>query len=377
MREQGYNMSRRATTVRNIETATLNILLEDFLRHIVDYRNYAETTLRAYRTDCGQFIKFLEDHQRPLSPEQVGTRDVRLFLSSLNNLSPSSVRRKLYAISSFFEYLRQSEILTTNPAAPIDPPKLKRKLPHVPSRDQCQQLLRACESARERLVVGLLYLAGLRRSEALGLDMSDVGVDVSAITVKGKGGHERMMPVSSRLRQILADYLQARDCDGPSLVANAVGNRMGTTSFYRLFDRVLERAELTDTGITPHTLRHAFASQLVRAGVDIATISELLGHANIATTSIYLHTTPESKMNAVECLCQDEVPGGDGPLGGQPRFHDGTGQVTTDHIGAERNDLRVVALPGQPRRVEVGDRCRKDSRHFIGGDGHSEARPAY
>ncbi len=297
-------MSKPAPTAAT-ETATLRVLLEEFLRHIVDYRNYSLATARAYESDCGSFVEFLEDRQRPLSPETVSTRDVRLFLASLNGLSPSSVRRKLYAISSFFEYLRQTEIVTTNPAAPIDPPKLERKLPHVPGRQQCQRLLDACEGTRERLIVGLLFLAGLRRSEVLGLDISDVAADLSAVMVRGKAGRERLVPVSSRLRGMLAEYLQVRSSDQPVLVVNAAGNRVGTTSFYRLFSRLLKRAELDETGITPHTLRHAFASELIRAGVDIATVSELLGHANIATTSIYLHTTPESKRSAVECLCRD------------------------------------------------------------------------
>ena len=155
--------------------------------------------------------------------------------------------------------------------------------------------------------MGLLFLAGLRRSEVLGLDISDVAADLSAIMVRGKGGRERLVPVSSKLRGMLAEHLQVRDSDQPALVANAARNRVGTTSFYRLFSRLLRRAALAGTAITPHTLRHAFASELIRAGVDIATISELLGHANIATTSIYLHTTAESKMSAVECLCRDSA----------------------------------------------------------------------
>jgi len=295
----------KSAPIAATESATLRVLLEDFIRHIVDYRNYSPATARAYKSDYRSFVEFLEDRQQPLSPETVSTRDVRLFLASLNGLSPSSVRRKLYAISSFFEYLRQTEMVTTNPAASINPPKLERKLPHVPSRQQCQQILDACESARERLIVGLLFLAGLRRSEVLGLDISDVAADLSAVMVRGKARRERLVPVSSRLRGMLAEYLQVRESDQPALVVNAAGNRMGTTSFYRLFRRLLRRAGLEETGITPHTLRHAFASELIKAGVDIATISELLGHANIATTSIYLHTNPASKRSAVECLCCD------------------------------------------------------------------------
>lgn len=283
--------------------STLQGLLDSFLSHIVDYRGYSPATARAYERDCSRFISFLEGGAHSGDPASIAPRDVRLFLSSLSGLSSATIRRTLYGVSAFLEHLVKTEIIPSNPASPIDPPKVKHKLPEVPSQSQCRRLLDACETPTESAVIGLMLLAGLRRSEVLGLDVSDVAADLSSLRIEGKGGRQRDVPVSAQLRTILDEYLSARDqTDSPALLVNAVGNRMQTTSFYRIFSRVLGRANLGDSGITPHSLRHAFATELVRAGVDVATISELLGHASIATTSIYLHANSATKRDAVERL---------------------------------------------------------------------------
>jgi len=289
---------RRART-----SADLEPLSDQFLEHIVEYRRFSEATARAYRRDIERLLEFLSSIGLSTTASDVTTGDLRLFLNSLRHLAPSSVRRTLYGVSSFFEYLREMEILSQNPAAPIDPPKVKHKLPEVPSRSQCRRLLDACETPSESTVIGLMLLAGLRRSEVLGLDVAAVAADLSSLRIEGKGGHQRDIPISSQLRTILQEYLPTRGATAcPALLINAAGNRVAVTTLYRLFRRVLDRANLGDSEVTPHSLRHAFATELVRAGVDVATISELLGHANIATTSIYLHASSETKRAAVERL---------------------------------------------------------------------------
>jgi len=302
-----------------VAEAALEGLLRDFLSHIVDYRGYSPATARAYERDCSRFIGFLEQTGRADDPAAVTPRDVRLFLSSLTHLSSATVRRTLYGLSAFFEHLVKVEIIPSNPASPVDPPKVKRVLPDVPSKWQCRRMLDACETPAESAVIGLLMMAGLRRSEVLGLDVADVAADLGSIRVHGKGGHQRAIPVCSHLKIILANYLAAREGESPALIANVVGERMQPTSFYRLFARIRRRAGLQDTRITPHSLRHAFASELVRAGVDIATISELLGHSNIATTSIYLHSTSATKRDAVERLRFDKAERGEGTDSTEPR----------------------------------------------------------
>ena len=280
----------------------LRSLLDSFLRWIGEYRRYSPLTVSAYERDCRRFIEFLQKHGASTAADEVTRGDIYRFIISLDHLSPATVRRALYALSSFFSYLVEMQSIDHNPAAGIVPPKLKRVLPRAPSTQKCQQILEACKTATEQCVIGLMLLAGLRRSEVLGLRMGDVAVDLGQLLVRGKAGRERIVPVGSVLRGVLRHYLEQREADSRWVIVNAVGRQMGISTFYRVCRRVLKRAGLADSGITPHSLRHAFATFLVRAGVDVATISELLGHSNIATTSIYLHATDSTKKEAVELL---------------------------------------------------------------------------
>lgn len=277
-------------------------LSEQFLQDLVSYRRYSQATADAYRRDIGRFLDFLGPRRPVASPRDVGTADVRMFLASLTELSAASVRRALYGLSAFFTYLVDTEILLVNPASPVDPPRAQRRLPTVPSKAQCRRLLEACETPMESVVVALMLFAGLRRSEVLGLDVADVAADLSAIRVVGKGNAERSVPVCSHLKTILAGYIATRHSDSPALLVNTVGERLQPTSLYRAFSRVRHRAGLQETGITPHSLRHAFATELVRSGVDLASISALLGHASLTSTSLYLHSTAETRRAAVERL---------------------------------------------------------------------------
>lgn len=286
----------------DLAQADIGSMLQGFLQHMSDYKHYSPLTVEAYSRDCQSFIKFLEQQGRPRNASDVTRGDVYAFTTSLGGLSPASIRRALYALSSFFKHLVDMEIIDRNPVTGIEAPKLTRTIPRAPTAEQCQRLLEACESPTEECAISLMLLAGLRRSEVLGLLVGDVAADLSQLLIRGKGRKERVLPVSPALRSVLRHYLAQRDTDGLSLIVNTVGGPMGINTLYRLFRRVLARAGLTNAGITPHSLRHAFASFLVRAGVDVATISELLGHASIATTSIYLHTTDGSKREAVERL---------------------------------------------------------------------------
>ncbi len=283
-------------------TASLRCLLDGFLRHLTEYRHCSPLTADAYEREAERFFRFLETQSSSKPADEITRGDVNRFLTSLHGLSPASIRRAIYALASFFRHLVDLEIVDRNPASDIEVPKLTRTIPRAPTAEQCGQLLQACESTTEECAISLMLLAGLRRCEVLGLQVGDVAADFSQLLIRGKGGKQRVVPVSLALHSTLRRYLKPRDTDGPSLIINTVGGPMGINTLYRLFRRVLARAGLIDAGITPHSLRHAFASHLVSAGVDVATISELLGHANIATTSIYLHSSDASKAQAVEKL---------------------------------------------------------------------------
>ncbi len=280
----------------------LQTMIDAFVRHLRDYRRCSPLTVSAYHSECCRFADYLLRTGHSCQVRDVGRGDLYRFIGSLDHLAPASVRRALYAISSLFNYLCDVEVLDRNPAAGIEPPKLERRLPRVLDAEQCARLLAACETPLEGCVIGLMLFAGLRRQEVIGLDVGDVPVDFAQLRVFGKGSRERCVPINPELREALEAYLAQRTAECPALIVNRVGRRMGVTTISRLFRRLRSRAGLDGTGISPHSLRHAFASHLLRAGVDIATVSALLGHSNVATTSIYCHATDITKTQAVNQL---------------------------------------------------------------------------
>lgn len=289
---------------RKPSRVSLDVLLEQFLQHLRDYDGASPATIDAYGRDCRRFIQSLRgaDTEAPVRAEEVTARDIRLHLASLDHLKPSSIRRALYALRSFSAYLCRMEFIAANPASTIDPPRSKRVLPTVPDTAQCKRILAACRTEREAAIVGLLLGTGLRRSELLGLNVSDIAADLSELRVEGKGGSVRVVPLAPSVQRVLRDYLAVRESDEPALILNQCGRRMAPTSLYRIVRRVLRKAGLADAGITPHSMRHHFACHLLRSGTDLATVRDLLGHANISTTSQYLHSTSTTRRDAVQSL---------------------------------------------------------------------------
>jgi site-specific recombinase XerD len=147
-----------------------------------------------------------------------------------------------------------------------------------------------------------MLMGGLRRGEVLGLNIEDLSAGLDQMLVRGKGNKERVVPLCQALRDLLSAHLDGRGGTCDPLFVGRTGNRTTVTSFIRLFRRLLKRAGLQDEGITPHKLRHAFGTSLVRKGIDVATIADLMGHHNISTTSVYLHASPTTKRAAVDKL---------------------------------------------------------------------------
>ncbi len=151
-------------------------------------------------------------------------------------------------------------------------------------------------------MVLMLLGTGLRRGELLGLDVSSLSADLSELKIRGKGERERIVPIPGQCRAALRRYLDSREAEAPALFLNRAGKRVGTTTFHRWFRRLLRRAGLDGSGLTPHSLRHSYATHLLRAQVDLETIRELMGHSSISVTGRYLATDPSRKRAAVERL---------------------------------------------------------------------------
>jgi site-specific recombinase XerD len=276
--------------------------LQQWLGHLTGYARRSPLTIRAYRADVEKFGHFLEAHRLPTAVDQINHRHVQAFGASLSDRAPATINRALDALGSFFGFLVRSGVVERNPVAQVERPKRARKLPRAATVEQCRALVAAARTPRDRAMVLLLLGTGLRRGELLGLDVSSLSADLSELKIRGKGERERIVPIPGQCRAALGRYLQVRDANGRALFVNRAGERVGTTTFHRWFRRLLRRAGLEGSGLTPHSLRHSYATQLLRAQADLETIRCLLGHSSVGVTCQYLSTDPSRQRAAVERL---------------------------------------------------------------------------
>ncbi|HMA17198.1 MAG TPA: tyrosine recombinase XerC [Thermoanaerobaculia bacterium] len=282
--------------------------IDEFETYVADARRYSPRTVRAYRSDLDRFADFWErefgeagSSKTPLS--RVDTLAVRSYLASLHRarLASRSLARHLSTLRSFFRWACREGHLEKNPARTLPAPRLPKTLPRAMTLPDTERLLEAGEDApfpeRDRALFELLYATGLRVSEAAGLDLEDVDFTSRLLRVVGKGNKERIAPFGESAGEALAAYLplrrerrrQAPDSDGSEPVfVNARGGRLTTRSMARLLKRRLRAAGLP-VEISPHALRHSFATHLLEAGADLRAIQELLGHASLSTTQKYTH----------------------------------------------------------------------------------------
>jgi integrase/recombinase XerD len=277
-------------------------LLDDFLEHLRVFRRCSPRTIEAYGRDVGRFMEFVEEHFPDAVPNTIKKRHVVRWASSLDYLAASSVSRAIDATSSFFRYLEDEDVVESNPVSGVRRPRQEQTVPTAATPEDCRRLMAAADTSRERAMIGLLAYLGLRRSELLALNVSDCAPDLSSVTVNGKGNKQRRLPVPPALQAIIQDHLQKREYDAAPLLLNRAGKRLGVTSLYRLWRRILVRADLTDSDLTPHSMRHGAATAWVRSGVDIRTIQRLLGHSSIETTAKYLHTNDATMQQAVATM---------------------------------------------------------------------------
>ncbi len=284
--------------------------MRSFLTYLEQYREASPLTIQAYTRDLKRLQKFLQTNQLPTDVRKITNRQVQAFAISMSGLAAATITRALNAISSFFSYLARSGWVESNPVDGVIKPKQKRSFACGPTLQHCRCLVQATSNLTERAMIMLLLSAGLRRCELLNLRTSDVAADLSHVRIVGKGGRERVVPLPMQTQQVLQEYLDGIKPTPEFLFTNAGGKRMDNTTFYRIFNRIVKRAGLDQDGITPHSLRHAYATTLLHSAVDVKTVQELLGHANLSTTSRYLHSDQATKRAAAEAL-PDFLVGGD------------------------------------------------------------------
>ena len=274
----------------------------DFLDYLTYERNVSINTIVAYRDDLESFVEFLGNDYFTLGRDQldfkrVDNLTIRAYLAHLarRKLARSSVARQLSALRSFFRYLMRESLVDANPARAVATPKREKHLPSVMQPADIALLLEQPDLAtplglRDRAFLELMYASGLRISELVGIDIDDIELRARLVKVRGKGGKERIVPFGSKAQEAIRACLPARHAaaDENALFVNYRGDRITTRSVRRLFDKYVRGAALR-AGISPHTMRHSFATHLLNAGADLRAIQELLGHASLSTTQKYTH----------------------------------------------------------------------------------------
>jgi integrase/recombinase XerC len=268
-----------------------------FLRHLEVERNASEHTRRAYSLDLQQFADFLRRETGVADVKRVDHLTVRSFLAHLHDagLQKSSAARKLAALRSFFRFLSREGLVARNPARAIISPKTEKRLPTHLEIAEIDALLdvpgTTPASVRARAVLELLYATGIRCAELVGLDLSEVDLPGKTVRVLGKGRKERVVPFGSRALESLEAYLRWRSGLGvrtDALFVNPRGRRLSDRSVRRLVSARV-RALALARRVSPHTLRHSFATHLLERGADLRAIQELLGHSSLSTTQRYTH----------------------------------------------------------------------------------------
>ncbi len=260
-------------------------------------RSVAERTRRAYAVDLGQFAEWARG--RGLEPEAVRHRDVRRYAARLSQAgsAPATVARKLAAIRGLFDFLVRTEQIGQNPADLVSSPKRDQKLPQVMSGEQMRTLLERIPATtplelRDRAMLELAYSCGLRCEEIVSLDLGAFDFETEQLRVLGKGSKERLLPVGEPAQRALRSYLDrgrgalADESRERALFLSKSGRRLSNSDVTRRLGLWVREAALAG-GVSPHSLRHSFATHLLEGGADLRTIQELLGHSSISTTQIY------------------------------------------------------------------------------------------
>lgn len=290
--------------------------VQEFARSLVGERNASPHTVRAYWADLRQFAEFLRARagrdRATLEVQGVQREEVRAFLAWLvDGHRKSSVGRKLSSLKAFFRFARRQRWLDHDPVAAVQAPRREQHLPNHLTVDDMFRLLDAVSGdspvrVRDRALLEVLYSCGLRVSELVGLNWADIDTSLELVRVRGKGAKERLVPIGrkalealQRYRQIVPQLCRRGVQDGQAVFLNRSGRRLTTRSVARSLDAYVRIAGLANK-ISPHAVRHSFATHLLNAGADLRAIQELLGHASLSTTQRYTHLNLDHLMRVYD-----------------------------------------------------------------------------
>lgn len=290
----------------------LEDLISQFCQYLESEVRSSPHTVQAYRRDLTDLQEFLAENKPNLRVTDIDTHVLYDFVQSLKKLSNQTVSRKISAIKSFFKYLRNEEQIQRDPAMRLELPKKEEKLPTYMTIDDVLRLIRPVywadtyPDARNALVMRLIYMTGLRASEACNLHINDLDFGDGTLRVTGKGNKERVIPFGQSTVPHLKTYLSIRQAfvnergiqSGALLLGNR-GGQFNRNTLYTVVRKAMEELAI-DYRVSPHTLRHTFATHLLENGADVRAIQELLGHASLSTTEKYTHLDANYLMSVYD-----------------------------------------------------------------------------
>lgn len=278
----------------------INNILMDYLHYLKVERGLSENTINSYGIDLKLFLEYLRENEIP-SFKQVNKEVIVNYMQSEknNNKANSSILRSVSSLRKFFQYLAQEKIIEKDPMLLIDTPKKKQHLPQVLTKEEVEKLLRSPNTGqvlglRDRAMLELMYAAGLRISEIINLKLEDLHLTMGTLQTLGKGHKERIVPVGDEAIKWVNRYLEEarpkllKQKRSNYLFLNFHGNNLTRQGVWKNLKAEVRKAGI-QKNITPHTLRHSFATHILENGADLRIVQELLGHADISTTQIYTH----------------------------------------------------------------------------------------
>lgn len=273
----------------------MNRYLDKFISYLEIERNYSPHTILNYRLDLEGFFEFID--KTPI--EKVDYLFLRRFLAQLRTKQycPRTLTRKLSSLRSFFKFLHREGFVQENPAILLMSPRVGKTLPKFLTESEVARFIEApslknVSGMRDRAILETLYSTGIRVSELVGLNIDHVDLIGNIAKVAGKGKKERLVPIGDKALDAIRDYIQSRKHESRALFLNKNGTRLSDRGVRNIFNKHITAASLTQN-ISPHVLRHSFATHLLNRGADLRSVQELLGHVNLSTTQIYTHVTTD------------------------------------------------------------------------------------
>lgn len=291
--------------------------IDEFLDYLVTEKGASANTLAAYRNDLGQFAEFLADYSTPQTEQapadwnEINKNHIVDYMLAMKErgYASSTIARKVAATKSFFHFLKDESVLTDDPTLELESPKVKKHLPKAISIEEVEQLLAEPTKSdtprglRDTALLETLYATGLRVSEIVSLNIEDVDLKTATIYCIGKGDRERVVPVYDQAAETIAAYLErgrpalVRDSEEKALFLNHRGQRLTRQGLWLIIKQYVEAVGIQGD-VTPHTLRHSFATHMLHGGAKLRDVQKLLGHANISTTQIYTQVTQDHLREA-------------------------------------------------------------------------------